>query len=306
MAYRLIDHANGITDPVRRAMVEIYATSTDLLRVLPFVTVPEGVYKFDRPTALPASGFRQLNAGFTESTGTMERVVEVTYELGGDIDVDIAHARNGAGMQRAMQEEMQLTSIAQTFDYNFVKGDNVANRAVFDGIQTRCGTNGPSTYDVNGALSLSVLDEWIGYTRNPTHLLMTQKMRNKLTAASRVSSVSGNINYMKDDFGRQVPTYNDLPILIADPVGHGQKPIDNAEANDGGGDPTTSIYILSVAPGNGVFGIQVQPPDLRDLGELDSKPSFRTRVDWSCGLVVATPESVTRLRRIDPASAVVA
>lgn len=298
MAFRLLDHANGISDPRRQSVVEMYARATDLLGALTFVPEPSGVYRFERQETLPSAGWRQLNQGFDESTGVTKPVAELCYELGGDLDIDIAHVRNDSGQKRAMLEEMQVTAIAQTFDYAFIKGDG-AEGVTFDGLQTRAGTDGVNVEDINGTLTLRKLDEYIGYTRNATHLMMTQKMRNALTAASRSSTVSGNINFMKDDFGRPVTTYNDLPILIADPNGHGQKPIDNAETADGGGDPTTSIYILSLGLG-GIFGIQRDAPDIRDLNELQTKPSYRSRVDWSVGVVVSRPDSFFRLRRINP------
>lgn len=298
MAYRLIDHANGITDARRRAVVQLYAESTDLLRVLPFMPEPNGFYAFDRTVALPTAGFRSLNEGFTESTGRTERVIEHTYELGGDVDIDIANTRDGNADKRAMQEQMKIVAIAQTFDYNFIKGDHNANRESFSGLQARAGTTGPNVIDVNGELSLAVLDEAIENTKDPTHLYMTRSMRRRLTAAARTTSVGGQIDYVVDDFGRQVPAYAGLPILLSDPVGHAQPPLAFNETNASSPDEaTTSIYVMSIGT-QGIFGIQASAPDVRDLGELDAKPSLRTRVDWSCGLVVSRPESFTRLRRI--------
>lgn len=297
MAYRLIDHANGISDPTRRAVVELYATATDLLRVLPFEDTPTRVKTFDRQVSLPGADFRAINAGFTESTGTTERVVEMCHELGGDIDIDRIHLNDP--QTRTMQEAMQVTSIAQTFDFHAIKGDNAANRNEFDGLQTRAGTTGVNVIDVNGELSLAVLDEAIQNTKDPTHIYLTRAMQRRLTAAARTTSVGGQIDYMVDDFGRQVMMYAGLPLLIADPIGHGQPPLAFNETNSSAPDAATqSIYVMSIGLGTGIFGIQAAPPDIRDLGELDSKPSVRTRVDWSCGLVVTRPESFTRLRRI--------
>lgn len=299
MAFRLIDQANGISDPRRRALVSIYARSTPMLGALPIVTDPMGIYKFERESVLGNAGFRALNAGFAESTGTTETVVELTYELGGDLDIDRVFLRGDNGEKRAMQEAMKITRIAQTFDFHLIKGDHVADNNSFHGLQARAGTTGVNVIDANGALSLSThLDRALEDTANPTHLLMSKAMRRRLTAASRNSSVGGEITRGVDEFGRQISFYAGLPILIADPVGHGQIPLAFNETNTGGGAASTSIYVLSLTENGGVFGLQTAPPDIRDLGELDAKPSERTRIDWSCGLVVSRPDAFTRIRRI--------
>jgi len=48
----------------------------------------------------------------------------------------------------------------------------------------------------------------------------------------------------------------------------------------------------------GVIGIQNQGRDVRDLGELESKPVFRTRIEWYTSIAVFGGKSVARLRGI--------
>jgi len=42
--------------------------------------------------------------------------------------------------------------------------------------------------------------------------------------------------------------------------------------------------------------------DVRDMGELETKPSFRTRVEWYNGFGVFAPRSASRLNLITDAA----
>ena len=89
--------------------------------------------------------------------------------------------------------------------------------------------------------------------------------------------------------------YNDLPILLADGLGDAYASLAFNEANPGGGSNVgTSIYVLSVGDGM-LTGIQNSDPEVTDLGELETKPVFRTRIEWYAGLAIYHPRAVARL-----------
>ena len=70
------------------------------------------------------------------------------------------------------------------------------------------------------------------------------------------------------------------------------------EPNPGGGAAaSTSIYAVSMGDG-GVVGIQNHGISVRDLGELEAKPVFRTRVEWYAAIAVFNGRSMARLRGI--------
>jgi len=37
---------------------------------------------------------------------------------------------------------------------------------------------------------------------------------------------------------------------------------------------------------------------VRDLGEIDEKPVFRTRIEWYCGMAVFHPRAAARLKGV--------
>ena len=154
------------------------------------------------------------------------------------------------------------------------------------------------------ALSLSKLDELIDAVDDPQYLLMSKAMRRRLTQAARNTSVGGYITYGVDEFGRPITKYNDLPILIADANGDVYKTLAFDEANPGGGSNVgTSIYCLSFGETT-CSGIQNGDAMVNDLGELEGKPSLRTRVEWYNGIAIYHPRSVARLRGIKDAAVV--
>ena len=67
-------------------------------------------------------------------------------------------------------------------------------------------------------------------------------------------------------------------------------------AGDGGAD-AVSIYCVSFAE-NGVVGLQNGMMDVVDLGEIDEKPVFRTRVEWYISMAIMRPRAAARLSNI--------
>ena len=109
---------------------------------------------------------------------------------------------------------------------------------------------------------------------------------------------------MKDDFGRNMFTYAGLPMLIGYEVGPEGDILPFTETPNGGGTAaTSSIYILSLKEGH-VCGIQSAPVSAKDLGELESKPARRTRIEWDCGMVIENPYAAARLDSITNAALV--
>lgn len=282
----------------RAAVIETYARSSDILRVLPFTNIAGNALKYNQESALPGVGFRGVNEGYSESTGVLNPVTEPLVIAGGDLDVDKFITTTMGQGTRTSQEQLKLKALAHRWSHTFIKGDSESDPREFDGLQKRVTGNqliAAGSTSGGDVLSLGKLDEAIDAVDNPQYLLMSKAMRRLITTAARNPSVTGYITYSKDEFGRQVTAYNDLPILIADGNGSPYATLGFNEANPGGGSSVgTSIYVLSF--GDGILGgIQNTAPMVTDIGELQEKPSMRTRVEWYSGVAVYHPRSVARL-----------
>jgi hypothetical protein len=306
MALTLIEAAKrNAGDVVRAAVIETYARASDILRVLPFENIAGNALKYNQEQALPGIGFRGVNEAYTESTGVINPVVEPLVIAGGDLDVDKFILQTMGPDQRTAQEMMKVKALAHRWTLAFVKGDSSGVTKEFDGLQTRL-TGSQLIWNASGsggALSLLRLDELIDAVDNPTHLLMSRAQRRLLTAAQRSTGVGGYITFGRDEFGRQIMMYNDLPILIADANGDAYAALAYNEAGQSGGSTCTSIYCMSVGDGM-LTGIQNGDPMVTDLGELETRPVLRTRVEWYAGLALYHPRCAARLGGITNAAVV--
>ena len=300
MALTLVESSKRYQNPVQQAIVELYAENSDILGALPINTIAGNAYKYNREETLPNIGFRGVNESFTESTGVVNPVTEPLVIAGGDLDVDKFIVSTQGRDQRGVQEAMKVKALAHRITETFIKGDNATEPREFDGLQVRLtGSQVISAGTTAGgaALSLAKLDELIDAVDSPTHLIMNKATRRRLSAAARLTTVGGFVNYELNEFGRRVMSYNDLPILIADQDETGSDILGFTEAADSGNATATSIYCVSFRDGM-LTGIQNGAPMVEDLGELQTKPVYRTRVEWYMGIAVLHARAAARLKFI--------
>lgn len=303
MALTLLEAAKQASskgNTFKAGIIKLFASSSDILQALSFENIQGNAMKYDVEESLPGVGFRGVNEGYSESTGIINPVTENLVIAGGDLDVDKFIVDTQGADKRTTQEAMKVKALTGAWTKKFLKGDNTSNVKEFSGLQSRItGTQLISAGSTPGgaALSLAKLDELIDSVDNPTHLIMNKAMRRRLTSAARNTSVGGFITYGVDAFGRQVTKYNDLPILIADKDNEYNDILPFSEAAASGGATATSIYCVSMSD-EGVVGLQNGGIDARDLGELESKPVYRTRVEWYCGMAVYKGRAAGRLRHI--------
>ena len=287
-------------DEIKRGVIELFAQNSEILRVLPFMNIQGNALKYNVEEALPGVGFRGINEGYENSVGILNPQTEGLVIAGGDLDVDKAIVDMQGAEVRTAHEALKIKALAQLFTLKFIKGDNETDAREISGLQARIqGDQLLSAGNASGgaALSLETLDELIDQVDNPTHLIMNKTMRRRLTQAARDPNVSGYLTYGRDEFGRQIAMYNDLPILIADNIKSGESILNFDEASATGPATSTSIYCVNMGD-EGVMGLQNGGIQARDLGELEGKPLFRTRVDWYCGMAIFQGRSAARLQHI--------
>jgi len=294
MALTLLEASKLNTgDTYKMGVMMKFAETSDILRLLPFEGIQGNSLKYNVEETLPGIGFRGVNGSYTESTGIINPKSENLVIAGGDLDVDKFIVDTMGMDQRTVQEAMKIKALALSWTKTFIKGDSESDPREFDGLQKRLSGDAVIANHATGAgLSLAKLDEAIDYVDDANVILMSKAMRRRLTEAARDTAVGGYITYMQDEFGRQVTMYNDLPIVIIDKDNNNNQILDFSEAGN-----TTSIYILSIGEGR-VSGIENGSMDVRDMGELEGKPSFRTRIEWYNSMAVFAPYSAARIKNI--------
>lgn len=299
MAMSLLEaskRAAGRDEVYLATIMELYARGSDILQYLPFENITGNAQTFNREQQLPRVAFRGLNEAYVEGTGKLEKVTESLAIAGGDLDVDVMLVKTGGPDTRSSEEAMKIKALSLSISKTIMTGNVASDPKTFDGLQRRC-IGDQLIAHAAGGLSLTTLDQLIDEVEDPTHLIMNKSMRRRLSAAARLYTVGGYITYDLDAFGRRVTKFNDLPILIVDKDESNNNILEFEEAGASSTSDCTSIYCVSMAD-NGFTGLQNGDMSVRDLGELDDKPVFRTRVEWYVTIAAKRPRSIARLYNV--------
>lgn len=285
-------------DVKRSAVIEMFAANSPLLNAMTFEDIPGGSLSYNLEEKLPGVGFRGFNEGYDESTGIINPQTEVLRIAGGDLDVDKAIIKTRGEAVRSSQEEMKVKAMSLYLTKKLINGDSTVNPREFDGLRARI--SGDQLIDANltasgvsNPLSLEAMDAAIDAVDGATHIIGSKAMWRKLSKAAR-DGVGGEIQYARDEFGVRVAFYNGLPFLTVDYDDEGKRIIDYNEAGPDAAGNTTSLYVVNFGLDR-VQGIQNGVMEVNDLGELDSKPVYRTRVEWLVGMAVMHGRAAARI-----------
>jgi len=300
MGLTILEAAKTETDPQRVAVIRELAES-ELISIMPFRNVQGGL-DYAVEAELPAVGFRGYNETYDESYGVINPQYERLKFFGGDIDVDIQRIKNYGPQAKAEQIQMKVRSLRLTFEDQVINGDESVDVRAFDGLKTRINVGSSQAVNVNGALSLTALDELIDAVDGDNKiLLMNKKMRRRLSAASRNTTIGGFMSYEQDAFGRRVTMYNDARIVVTDTNAQNVQIQGFTETSS-----TTSIYCVAFGdlqatgiqgPAANGYGI-----DIKEFGEIAEAPVDRTRIDWSIGMAIMNGRSAARAYGITDAA----
>src|SRR4051794_12464913 len=112
MAVTLSEAAKLSQNDFQAGGVETFVMEDDsvILDRIPFLEVTGNAYAYNEEATLPGVEFRAVNAGYTESTGTVNPKTEKLVILGGDADVDvfIEKTRSNLADQRATQARLKV------------------------------------------------------------------------------------------------------------------------------------------------------------------------------------------------------
>ena len=197
---------------------------------------------------------------------------------------------------RAIHTSMKSKALSLEWTRAFFKGDS-ANPNEFDGLQKRL--SGSQIIDGNDqVLKLDKLDELIDAVEGePDVLFMSKAMRREVKKILQASQ--HYIENGSDAFGRPVGTYSGIPLRVIETDGTGNDILGFTELNKAGdASDTASIYAIKFGAEQYVSGLRNGGVSVRDLGELDVKPVFRTRIEFYNGMAVFHPRAAARLRYI--------
>lgn len=299
MALTLPEAAKLSTDVLQRGVIETYARNSAVLELLPFMDIEGNAYRYNQEETLPGVGFRSVNESYEESTGIVNQESEGLVIAGGDVDVDrfIVQTRGNVNNQRAIQTEMKVKALALTWTDYFFNGDVASDSKGFDGLKKRLtGEQVIEAGDDGDTLTLMMLDELIDAVEGePDVIYCSKAMRREIK-----HMIQGHHGYSEGDydaFGRKVMTYGGIPIRPIEENSQG-KQILGFNETQGTSENATSLYAVKFGPEQYTSGLQNGGIDVMDLGQLQEKPAYRTRIEWYNGLAVFHPRAAARLKGV--------
>ena len=312
MAVTLAQAATLSQNTLQRGVLETFVQASPILDRIPLLNIEGNAYAYNKEATLPGVAFRSVNEGYTESTGTVVQATESLVILGGDADVDkfIVQTRGNLNDQRAVQTAMKVKSAAYKFQDTFFNGDVAVDPKGFDGLKKRlvgaqvldAATNGMGIVSA-GHDFLDALDALLaavpGINGANGAIYANAALQGKITSTLRRL---GGADFIREDLtGKRVLTYNGIPVLDPGSTADGTQILAQTETQGTAAGTASSIYAVKFGNDEGdqaVTGLTNGGVQVYDLGELESKPAYRTRLEFYCGLATFGGKAAARLRGV--------
>lgn len=269
MAITLAEAKVGMADKVDQKVVDTFRRSSLLLDKMVFdnaispgtggSTLTYGYIQLKTPST---AAVRQINSEYTAGEAKREEKTTKAVVMGGKFQIDrVLIGTAGAVDELAFQTEQKVKATANYFNNLVINGNKASSGTgvlnTFDGLDkllTGTETEITSAVDVSTEALMNanynaLLDEVDGFLSTldgkPSMLLMNNKMLSKMRSAARRA---GYYSKTRDDFGRQVETYNDIPMYDMGKYYNGTNTVDiiPETAATSSAEGKTDIYAVTI------------------------------------------------------------
>lgn len=269
MSITLAEAKVGMADKVDQKVVDTFRRSSLLLDKLVFdnaispgtggSTLTYGYIQLKTPST---AAVRQINSEYTAGEAKREEKTTKAVVMGGKFQIDrVLIGTAGAVDELAFQTEQKVKATANYFNNLVINGNKASSGTgvlnTFDGLDkllTGTETEITSTVDVSTEALMNsnynaLLDEVDGFLSaldgKPSMLLMNNKMLSKMRSAARRA---GYYSKTRDEFGRQVETYNDIPMYDMGKYYNGTNTVDiiPETAATSSAEGKTDIYAVTI------------------------------------------------------------
>lgn len=302
---------------LQAGVVETFIVNSPILDRAQLLEIQGNSYAYNEESTLPAMEFRAVNGTYTESTGAVVQKSESLVILGGDADVDryIIQTRGNVNDQKAIQTELKVKAAALKFQDAFFNGDVAVDANSFDGLKKRLVgaqiiTSAANGVPIVGTTSadrqtyFDLLDTLIGSVPGATPensaIYANDLVLAKHSSAARRETINAD---GQDALGRAITTYRGFAMLDPGKRADGTRILPQTETQGTSVD-ASSVYLVKFGRTEAERAVTVlyNGPesvfDVRDLGELQTKPSERVRVEGFLGLAMFGGQAAARVAGI--------
>lgn len=280
----------------QRGVIEEIIDNDELFALLPFVQAMDETYSYVREKTLAGGAWFDPYEDLEESASEFDPVAVKLKRLAGQVDIDnfMSEVSSNLNDQVAIQLAMKAKGMGRQFRNDLVNGDSSVNAKQMDGL-FKFVTPGQTLGTGNGAaVSFTALDELKDAVKlGADVLMMRQGTWRAIRALNR--SMGGNTadHIMLQNFGRPIPAYDGIPVIINDFL--------PANETQGTNNETCSIYALrlnEVDGFHGVFGGPAAGFRVENVGLLQGKDATRWRMKWYVCTALKATHAIARLRGV--------
>ena len=323
MAATIVDLATTSKEPMLAGVAEMFLQYNDGLKYVSYKSIGDILTGRTRVATLPSVGYRAINGSYSEGTATFEQMDESLSIIGGEIDVDVQLEGNASQMvsQATAQTEAKIKALAFKVGNDIINGDKASDPLSVDGLKVRI-DNLPSRQLIaaNGMDSLKIYTS--AATQNTFLDLIDQAIdvldggvvdvvfadedaiRGWFSVLRRVGIGAGVVDVSPMVIGSGVQNVStvkmgtrQIKVIRTGFTNYDQatKVITTTEATGDGGTDGTSMYFCRL--GDDYFnGLQKASMTVKSLGELQTQPANRTRIEWVMGYSNWNDRSLVRLK----------
>ena len=260
MAVTLVEAKKNVQDDLQIGIIDEFRKSNFLWDTLTFddVVSPTGggatlTYAYTRLLTQPTASFREINPEYTPQEVTRQKFTADLAVFGGAFEIDRIIANMGGIVDEVqLQLQQKIKAASALFNETVINGDSALGTHAFDGLEkalkgssTEINATGQaidlSTSDKvteNAVKFLDQLDEFLSaLDGRPGALMGNSKLINKIKAVARRTSMYTQTD---DAFGRQVSTYDGIPLIDLGEKAGSNEDVVPTKAGDG----TTSLYAV--------------------------------------------------------------
>lgn len=264
-------------DTLQAGVIEILGQESKVLSALPFMNIQGSGYTYTVQKAIPETKFRTVGEAYTPTETTLEQRTESLMILGDEAIVDTFQAQVYSDINDLMAIEVALKTkaLAYAYEKTFVTGDTSKNAKAFNGLAKR--VDKKQTLEGTGKLATDIDAGIDAIKGTPNALIMSKSVRRKF-----VSDYRNYITWNRNEFGVKLASYGEIPILdLEDEVMGAEK---------------DSVYVVRFGVKDGVCGLQNGGINVTPLGQMESAPQLKTRIEWFTGLAVFDDKSVAKIK----------
>lgn len=264
MAITLAEAKVGMADKVDQNVIDTFRRSSLLLDKLVFdnaispgtggSTLTYGYIQLLTPST---AAVRTINSEYTAGEAKRTEKTAKAVIMGGKFQIDrVLIGTSGAVDELAFQAEQKIKATSNYFNNLVINGSKASEGTgvlnTFDGLDkllSGAETEITSTVDVSTSAKMdsdynALLDEVDAFSAvldgKPTMYLMNEKMLTKMRAAARRA---GYYSRSRDEFGRIVEAYNDVPMYDMGKYYNGSATKDIIPV---GSDGKTDLYAITI------------------------------------------------------------